>query len=130
MISHNIATATRLQNSMIQRLWKFPKRSQKYLSTRSLDIRSILQERISTAIDISFGPEIRNISKIHVSAISNDEFGHYQCTCAMPLAKVLKMKPYDVAGQIFKNLETKDMIESTEVAGPGFMNIRSASPLI
>ena len=95
-----------------------------YLGRRSLDIRKILQDRISSAISLSFGSNLGQETRLSVTSISNIEFGHYQCVSAMPLAKELKMKPHDVAMKIFENLDTKDLIESTEVAGPGFMNLR------
>jgi arginyl-tRNA synthetase len=91
---------------------------------KPLDIRSLLQDRIFTAISSSYGQHIASSIKIHVTAISNEEYGHYQCICAMPLAKQLKMKPIDVATQILQHLETKDLISSSEVAGSGFMNLR------
>lgn len=96
----------------------------RYLSNKSLDIRNILQEKIYSAIVTTFGQNIAKSTKVHVTAISQEEFGHYQCTSAMPLAKILKMKPHDVAMKIFQNLDRHDIIQSTEVAGPGFMNLR------
>jgi arginyl-tRNA synthetase len=103
---------------------KFQKRLNSNLVKRSLDIRQIIQDRISSAISLAFGPKIAKSTRVSVSAIANEDYGHYQCVSAMPLAKELKMKPHDVAMRIFENLETKDLIESTEVAGPGFMNLR------
>jgi arginyl-tRNA synthetase len=105
-------------------LAKFQRRLNSNLIRNSLDIRQIIQGRISTAISLSFGHNVAQSTRVSVSAIANEEYGHYQCVSAMPLAKELKMKPHDVATKIFENLETKDLIQSTEVAGPGFMNLR------
>jgi arginyl-tRNA synthetase len=55
------------------------------------------------------------------------EHGDYQANCAMPLAKVLDRKPRDVAEEIVRRLELGDMLESPEVAGPGFINLRFKS---
>jgi arginyl-tRNA synthetase len=106
---------------------KFSQRKISNAPQRPLDIRSILQDRISTAIIASYGQEIVSTIKIQVTALANEDYGHYQCIAAMPLAKQLKMKPHDVANQIFQNLESNGLISSTEVAGPGFMNFRSNS---
>src|SRR5436190_17181145 len=54
----------------------------------------------------------------------NPEHGDYQANFAMPLAKLLKRKPQEVAAEIVAKLPKNDRIESTTIAGPGFINIR------
>jgi len=49
--------------------------------------------------------------------------GDYQANFAMPLAKVLGKKPQELAAEIAAILPTDDLIASTGVAGPGFINI-------
>ncbi len=51
-------------------------------------------------------------------------FGDYQANCAMSLAKVLGKKPRDVAQEIVRLLPANDLLETPEVAGPGFINVR------
>jgi arginyl-tRNA synthetase len=47
----------------------------------------------------------------------------YQCNVAMSLAKRLERQPREVAQSIVDNLSADDLIDSTELAGPGFINI-------
>jgi arginyl-tRNA synthetase len=59
-----------------------------------------------------------------VRQAQNPEHGDYQANFAMPLAKLLKRKPPEVAAEVLQKLPPNDLIESTSVAGPGFINIR------
>src|SRR5580692_3302643 len=59
-----------------------------------------------------------------VKPAQNTEHGDYQANFAMPLAKLLKRKPPEVATEILQKLPPNDLIESASVAGPGFINIR------
>jgi len=51
-------------------------------------------------------------------------FGDYQANMAMPLAKVLRRPPREVAQAIIDQLDVADMCEPPEIAGPGFINLR------
>lgn len=52
------------------------------------------------------------------------EHGHYQINGALALAPKLGRAPRDVAGDILAHIPANDVIESAEVAGPGFLNLR------
>jgi arginyl-tRNA synthetase len=54
----------------------------------------------------------------------NPEHGDYQANFAMPLAKALGKKPPEVAAAIIAQLPANDMLETPQVAGPGFINLR------
>ncbi|MCH9632927.1 MAG: Arginine--tRNA ligase [Chlamydiae bacterium] len=47
--------------------------------------------------------------------------GHYQCNSALKLSKLVKDNPRSVANKLL--LKPSSLIESCEVAGPGFINI-------
>ena len=47
----------------------------------------------------------------------------YQCNVAMSLAKRLGRQPREVAALIVEHLDTGDLLETPEVAGPGFVNL-------
>ena len=47
----------------------------------------------------------------------------FQADAAMSLAKLLRKKPRDIATDVAAKLEGEALIESVEVAGPGFLNI-------
>ncbi len=51
-------------------------------------------------------------------------FGDYQANMAMPLAKVMRRPPREVAQAIIDRLDLADMCEPPEIAGPGFINLR------
>ena len=49
--------------------------------------------------------------------------GDFACNVAMQLAKALKRNPREVAQSILASLPASDLVEKTEIAGPGFINI-------
>lgn len=71
--------------------------------------------------------EAENVS-LEVAQSTNDKFGHYQCNSAMKLAKILQLKPRDIAEKIIASVDRhgpdgKAMISDLSIAGPGFINI-------
>jgi arginyl-tRNA synthetase len=59
-----------------------------------------------------------------IKPAQNPEHGDYQANFAMPLAKLLKKKPPEVAAEVIAKLELGDLFEPPSVAGPGFINLR------
>ncbi len=53
--------------------------------------------------------------------------GDYACTVAMQLSKKLGKPPQDIANSIIDNVDKGELIESLEMAGPGFINIRASN---
>ena len=53
--------------------------------------------------------------------------GHYASNIAMRLAKALGQSPRQVAGSIIERLPPSELVESVEIAGPGFINFRLSS---
>ena len=49
--------------------------------------------------------------------------GDFACNAAMQLARSLKRNPREVAGAILAALPASDLVEKTEIAGPGFINV-------
>ena len=49
--------------------------------------------------------------------------GDYACNVAMQLGKSLKRNPREVAQAIVAALPASDLIDKTEIAGPGFINV-------
>ncbi len=49
--------------------------------------------------------------------------GDFACNVAMQLAKALKRNPREVAQTILAALPASDLIDKTEIAGPGFINV-------
>jgi arginyl-tRNA synthetase len=49
--------------------------------------------------------------------------GDFACNIAMQLAKALKRNPREVAQLILASFPASDLVEKTEIAGPGFINV-------
>jgi arginyl-tRNA synthetase len=47
----------------------------------------------------------------------------YQCNVAMSLGKKLARPPREVATEIVAHLRSEDLVDSAEIAGPGFINL-------
>ena len=52
------------------------------------------------------------------------QHGDYACNIAMRLAKPLRKKPRDIAQMIIDLIPASALVESIEIAGPGFINFR------
>uniref|UniRef100_T1IQB8 Probable arginine--tRNA ligase, cytoplasmic n=1 Tax=Strigamia maritima TaxID=126957 RepID=T1IQB8_STRMM len=93
----------------------------------SASIQNILRDLFVIAIKDSFDSIDDPIFVIHRS--QNEKFGDYDCNAAMqlnPLLKSLKgisIPPREIANRIIASVPRNDVIERTEIAGPGFINI-------
>jgi len=71
--------------------------------------------------------EFDNLKKNIIVQSSKEEFGDYQSNISLMLSKFYKNNPKIIASEIIelveKNKEITDIVESLEVAGPGFINI-------
>ena len=85
------------------------------------EIRSIIEDRIATAMESTGAPER---TKALVVPATRPEFGDYQANGIMSVAKKLGKNPRDFAQAVVDSVELNDIAESVDVAGPGFINIR------
>ena len=67
---------------------------------------------------ISFGM----LPEIELEVPKNTQFGDFTTNAAMVLAKEAGMPPRKVAEVILSHLHAQDIVERTEIAGPGFIN--------
>ncbi|MAE66701.1 MAG: arginine--tRNA ligase [Phycisphaeraceae bacterium] len=88
-------------------------------------IDQILTERFQAAIVRAFGGEHAGVDPL-IRPSANVKFGDYQANVAMGLAKKLKRKPRDVAGEIVAALDLDGVCDGIEIAGPGFVNLTLA----
>ena len=51
------------------------------------------------------------------------DLSDFQTNCAMPLCKIIKKSPRDVANLIVPELEATGLFEKITVDGPGFINV-------
>ncbi|MBN2826015.1 MAG: arginine--tRNA ligase [Campylobacterales bacterium] len=79
-------------------------------------IAALLQEAFAQS-DIELQGEI----VIHEA--TKPQFGDYQYNGIMPLAKVYKTNPRQIAAKVVANIATDGFIKKVEIAGAGFINI-------
>ncbi len=60
--------------------------------------------------------------QISVEHSRQDKFGDYACNIALALAKQTNKNPRELAQLIIDNLPENQLINKTEIAGPGFIN--------
>ncbi len=92
-------------------------------------IRGLLYKSIEKAFPSICNPE-NGLSEdnVEVSRSKDARFGDYATNVALILSKKLNAKPRDLAGTILNNLHTdRSFIESSEIAGPGFINFKISS---
>ncbi|XP_042424033.1 arginine--tRNA ligase, cytoplasmic-like isoform X1 [Zingiber officinale] len=95
------------------------------LNPTSMKVTLIDSPTIQESLESLFPDEVQPIV-----AACQAKFGDYQCDNAMVIWSQLKGKttqfknPSSIGQAIAKNLPESEMIESTSVAGPGFVNIK------
>ncbi|HID56692.1 TPA: arginine--tRNA ligase, partial [Candidatus Poribacteria bacterium] len=86
-------------------------------------IKERIARTIERAIDKAM-PEVQ-IPKVRLERPRDERFGDLACAVALELASRIKTQPRKVAEEIVSHMDTADgLIESAEIAGPGFINIR------
>ena len=90
-----------------------------------MDFLSELRSRLRTALTtLTDAPE----PYVEMLKPAQDgKFGDFQANCAMPLAKLVKKTPRDVATELIAKLDVTDLCDPPEIAGPGFINFRLKS---
>ncbi len=91
------------------------------------DRRQTLSESLSRWMRSAFKNTFKDagcdFSALSVTATTNPDFGDFQCNEAMPLAKVLRKKPRDIAQAVVANAKLHESVERLEIAGAGFINM-------
>lgn len=64
------------------------------------------------------------VPEVHLTRPKMKEHGDYAANVAMPLARVLKKSPQQIAASILETVQWPAAVEAAEIAGPGFINIR------
>ncbi|XP_024996277.1 arginine--tRNA ligase, chloroplastic/mitochondrial-like isoform X2 [Cynara cardunculus var. scolymus] len=101
-------------------------------ATVSLEDNWSLKDQIAKVFEVSLKVTVPDEPEVAplIAACAKKEFGDYQCNNAMSLWSKIKGKgtefrgPQPVGQAIMKNLPTSEMIESTSIAGPGFVNVK------
>jgi arginyl-tRNA synthetase len=82
----------------------------------------VLVSRLSTAAAAAFGPSYGELDP-ELRAATKPEFGHFQTSLPLRLAKSLGQAPRMVAEQLVAKLDLSDLCEPAAIAGPGFINL-------
>lgn len=80
-------------------------------------------------------PTLSSLPSVEITQSTQEQFGHYQCNSAMRWSKLLGKPPRQIAEALIQHLSKTDssnqvVIESLEIAGPGFINIRLTPPYL
>lgn len=88
-------------------------------------IQHEIKEALHQAIEKAQLVEGADIPEIKLESPRSKENGDYAANIAMQLTKLAKKPPRAIAESILEHLDTKNTaIDSIEIAGPGFLNIR------
>ncbi|MEO0477794.1 MAG: arginine--tRNA ligase, partial [Planctomycetota bacterium] len=86
------------------------------------DVTQQLNQAFSAALAAAFGEDYAGADPM-LGPANNPKFGDYQANLAMKLGKQLGKLPREIAQAVVDSLETGDLIEKAEIAGPGFINL-------
>ncbi|WP_293447137.1 arginine--tRNA ligase [Planktotalea sp.] len=93
------------------------------------DIRTAVISALETMQAAGTLPNDLDFANVAVEPPRDAAHGDMATNAAMVLAKPTKMKPRDIADALVLQLTANPRIESADVAGPGFLNMRLSSAL-
>ena len=85
-----------------------------------MTFREMLTDKVKSAFKACGYDESYGV----VSVSNRPDLCQYQCNGALPLAKVYKKKPLDIAGEIAEVLKKDSVFSSVEACPPGFLNMK------
>ena len=92
-----------------------------------MTLREQVEEVVDAALSAAVADESLPLEEVPAAALERPRDtanGDWASTVALRAAKAAHMKPRDVAEAVVAHLPENDLIASTEIAGPGFVNIR------
>lgn len=92
-----------------------------------MTLREQVEEVVDTALSAAVADGSLPLEEVPAAALERPRDaanGDWASTVALRAAKAAHMKPRDVAEVVVSHLPKNDLIASTEIAGPGFVNIR------
>lgn len=91
-------------------------------------LEGVLKQSLSAAVQTGALP-LDEVPEPTLERPREEGHGDWACTVAMRLAKAARMNPRQIAQILVDNLPENDLIESVEIAGPGFINL-TLSPAV
>jgi arginyl-tRNA synthetase len=93
-----------------------------------MNVHALVHARIVSALEALQGegalPDGLGFANVEVSPPREAAHGHLASNAALVLARDARMKPRDIAEKLAGKLRTLPEIETAEVAGAGFLNLR------
>ncbi|MEG0324824.1 MAG: arginine--tRNA ligase, partial [Raoultibacter sp.] len=92
-----------------------------------MQIREQLETVINDALKNALAGGSLNLEELPEAALErprDESNGDWASTVALRVAKPAKKNPREIAQLIVDHLPENDLIDSVELAGPGFINIR------
>lgn len=92
-----------------------------------MTLREQVEEVVNAALSAAVADGSLPLEEVPAAALERPRDaanGDWASTVALRAAKAAHMKPRDVADAVVAHLPENDLIASTEIAGPGFVNIR------
>ena len=94
------------------------------------DIQNLLTRSLESIVASGEIPAVAVPQVIPVEDSRREGQGDYATGVALGMAKKSGMKPRDLAELIRQNLPESDLVEKTEVAGPGFINFHLSTAAV
>ncbi len=88
------------------------------------DIRTLVLDQLAALQGDGLLPDGLDFSNVAVEPPRDPLHGDMATNAAMVLAKAAKMKPRDIAEALAAKLMADGRVETADVAGPGFLNLR------
>ena len=92
-----------------------------------MTLREQVEEVVDAALSAAVADGSLPLAEVPAAALERPRDaanGDWASTVALRAAKAAHMKPRDVAEVVVSHLPKNDLVASTEIAGPGFVNIR------
>ena len=92
-----------------------------------MTLREQVEEIVDAALSAAVADGLLPLEEVPAAALERPRDaanGDWASTVALRAAKAAHMKPRDVSEVVVSHLPENDLIASTEIAGPGFVNIR------
>ena len=83
-------------------------------------LEALLHQALTSAVQAGL-LSLDEIPKPSLERPREEGHGDWACTIAMRLAKAAHMNPRQIAQILVDNIPENDVIESVEIAGPGFI---------
>ncbi len=89
-------------------------------------LEAVLYQALRSAVETGVLP-LEEVPQPTLERPREEGHGDWACTIAMRLAKAAHMNPRQIAQILVDNLPENDVIDSVEIAGPGFINLTLAN---